>query len=372
METTTKYSKSTRLEIYYLSVKLNLVTSYPSVYTSENNPNACRLINISMGKDYYAILSLPKDANGQVIKRAYRREAVKWHPDKNMDNKEAAEERFKEIAEAYDVLSDPQKRAVYDKYGEDGLKSGGGAPPPSEEFVAGAAQQPPHFNYRFNGDPHSVFANFFRDSFERSSSFAGDPFSQPDAFEELFGGRGLSGSVGQKRAMHADLTVSLEELYKGAVKRLRIKRTTRTAKREAEKILEVNVTPGWKAGTKITFAGEGDEIGNTGQYQDVIFVIREKKHPLFARDGSNLILKSDVPLKDALCGFTMEVPTLDSRVLRIKVDEVLTGGSTKIVKNEGMPISRQPGQRGDLIITFDVIFPKTLTPQQKQAIKQIL
>jgi DnaJ-class molecular chaperone len=172
--------------------------------------------------------------------------------------------------------------------------------------------------------------------------------------------------------MHAELQVSLEELYKGGLKRLKVKRASRTVKREAEKILEISITPGWKAGTKITFAGEGDEIGNTGQCQDIVFVIREKKHPLFARDGSNLILKSDVPLKDALCGFTMEVPTLDGRTLKIKVDDVLTRGSTKIIKGEGMPISKQPGQKGELIITFDVLFPKTLTQQQKQALKQIL
>ena len=175
-----------------------------------------------------------------------------------------------------------------------------------------------------------------------------------------------------RRTVSADLAVSLDELYTGGLKKLKVKRTSRTVSREGEKILEIQITPGWKAGTKITFAGEGDEIGNSGQCQDIVFVIREKKHHIFARDGSNLILKSEVSLKDALCGFAMEVPTLDGRVLRIKLDQILSLGSTKIVKNEGMPISKQPGQKGDLIITFDVVFPKTLTTQQKDALRKIL
>ena len=313
-----------------------------------------------MVKDYYQTLGIPKDASPEAIKKAYRREAVKWHPDKNIDNKAAAEERFKEVAEAYDVLSDTQKRAIYDQCGEEGPRETPGA-------------HPGGFHYRFNGDPHSVFAQFFRDSFERSSSFGESPF-MGDAFSDFLGGRspGVSGTVGQKRAVSVDLNLTLEELYTGCIKKRKISRTSRTVARDSEKLLEISVVPGWKAGTKITFSGEGDEIGNSGQCQDLVFIVREKKHPLFARDGSNLILKSDLSLKDALCGFNMEIPGLDGQTMKVKVDDIITRGTSKVIRGAGMPISKQPGSRGDLIVTFDVVFPKQLTSQQKQALKQIL
>jgi DnaJ-class molecular chaperone len=122
----------------------------------------------------------------------------------------------------------------------------------------------------------------------------------------------------------------------------------------------------------VTFANEGDEIGNTGQFQDVVFVIKEQKHPVFARDGSNLIFKSAIPLTDALCGFNVEIPSLDGRFIRQRIDGVVTPGSTRLIPNEGMPISKQPGRKGDLIVTFDVIFPQRLTQLQKDKIRQVL
>jgi DnaJ-class molecular chaperone len=192
-----------------------------------------------------------------------------------------------------------------------------------------------------------------------------------DPFEAFLGGGGLSETVGQRRGVSYELNLSLEELYKGGTKRMKIKRNSRTVQREGEKIVEIKITPGWKAGTKITYEGEGDEIGNTGQCQDVVFIVKEKKHGLYARDGHNLILKSEINLRDALCGFTLQIPSLDGRNVQIKIDnEIINNGTTKVIKNEGMPISKRPG--GDLIITFDVIFPKTLSSQQKQQLRQIL
>jgi len=349
-----------------------------------------------MGKDYYKILEIPRDADADVIKKAYRKQALRWHPDKNQDNKVAAEERFKDVAEAYDVLSDPQKRAVFDQYGEEGLKGGG--PPPSpggggsmpEGFTTGG-QFPGGFSYTFNGDPRDIFSRFFQTSFDRSQSFGdgGGYGADSDVFMDFMGGGGgggggafrmggprggMSANIGQKRTANFELNLSLEELYKGVTKKLKIKRTTRsqTLNREPEKVLEIQVSPGWKAGTKITFASEGDEIGNTGEFQDVVFIVKEKKHAIFARDGSNLIFKISIPLKDALCGFNLEVPALDGRVINQRVEGVITSGASRVIANEGMPISKHPGKRGDLIITFEVVFPSKLSEQQKCQIKQIL
>ena len=333
-----------------------------------------------MGKDYYKILEIPKNAEADAIKKAYRKQALRWHPDKNQDNKVVAEERFKDVAEAYDVISDPQKRAVYDQYGEEGLK---GQPPPGAQ--AGPQAQPGGapggFSYTFQGDPNDIFARFFQSSFERSRSGA-NGFGGFGGFEGAEGlggfmgggGRGgMSANVGQKRPATFELNLTLEELYKGTTKKLKVKRTTRSnVAREAEKVLEISVIPGWKSGTKVTFANEGDEIGNTGQFQDIVFVVSEKNHSVFARDGSNLIFKAAIPLKDALCGFTFEIPALDGRTIRQKIDSIVTPGSTRVIPNEGMPISKHPGKKGDLIVTFEVIFPQKLSETHKTQIRSIL
>ena len=335
-----------------------------------------------MGKDYYKILDIGRDANADAIKKAYRKQALRWHPDKNQDKREAAEERFKDVAEAYDVLSDPQKKAVYDQYGEEGLK---GAPPPSPGGPGGfyssgtpgeGSRMPGGFAYQFSGDPRDIFSRFFQSSFERSQSFGeGAGFGDNDVFMDFLNSRGggVSANIGQRRPATFELSLSLEELYRGTTKKLKIKRTTRSnVQREPEKVLEIQVQPGWKAGTKLTFSGEGDEVGNTGQFQDIVFIIKEKKHPVFARDGSNLIFKSAIPLKDALCGFNIEIPALDGRVIRQRIDGVVTPESSRVIAGEGMPISKQPGKKGDLIVTFDVIFPQRLSEQQKDRIRQIL
>mmetsp|Transcript_115512 Transcript_115512/g.322939 ORF Transcript_115512/g.322939 Transcript_115512/m.322939 type:complete len:170 (+) Transcript_115512:74-583(+) len=147
-----------------------------------------------MGRDYYAILGVSRGASADEIRKAYRKAALRWHPDKHQDRKEEAEAKFKDIAEAYDVLSDPQKKQIYDQYGEEGLKGGmGGAG--AGAGSAGGAQMPGGFSYQFSGDPNDMFARFFKDSFQRSSSFGESPF---DGFGGLFGGGfpGMAGGMG--------------------------------------------------------------------------------------------------------------------------------------------------------------------------------
>lgn len=342
------------------------------------------------GKDYYGILGLDSGADQEAIKKAYRKAALKWHPDKNQDNREAAEEKFKDIAEAYDVLSDSQKRTIYDQYGEEGLKGGGAPSPPGQsqqprETRAGA---PGGFHYEFRGDPNEMFSRFFKDSFQRSSSFGETPF---DDFGGLFGhmgmaggqqqqmggmrmgmgGMGMGGMAQQQQAQPAmfDLNCSLEELYAGTTKKMKIKRKSSTLQREAQAVLEVNVKPGWKAGTKITFAGEGDEVLG-GIAQDVVFVVREKKHAAFTREGSNLLHNAKIPLIDALTGCKVDIATLDNRILRVNVKDIVTPTYTKIVKGEGMPTKE--GGKGDLIITFDTDYPKSLSEEQKDGLRKLL
>lgn len=325
-----------------------------------------------MAKDYYNILGISRNAKESDIKAAYRRAALKWHPDKHQEAKAKAdaEEKFKEIAEAFDVLSDPTKKEIYDQYGEEGLKG----PPPPSASSGGGPDGPGNFSYQFTGDPNDIFARFFKDSFHRSNSFGESPFEDMGGF---FGGRGMfpgMGGVGQGAVKPAifELKCSLEDLYNGTTKKMKVTRTSTTLKRDAETVLEVAVKPGWKAGTKVTFEGQGNEKGNSGMAEDVVFIIREKVHNTFTREGSNLLHHAKLPLLDALTGFKVDIPSLDNRVLRVNVQDIVTPVYTKVVKGEGMPSSKSPGTKGDLVLTFDIIYPKSIDDAAKAQLKNIL
>jgi len=324
-----------------------------------------------MGKNYYTILGIDKNASQEDIKKAYRKSALKWHPDKNREREEEASEKFREIAEAYDVLSDPEKKRIYDQFGEEGLKGG---PRPEEAPSFNGPSGPSHggFSYQFNGDPNDIFARFFKDSFQRSSSFAESPFEDGGG---LFGGGmfPMGGEHGRKRPAIFDLHCSLEDLYNGTTRKLKVKRTSTSLQRADEAVLEIAVKPGWKPGTKVTFQGEGDEFGNSGQAQDVVFVIREKRHPLYTREGSNLLHHRKIPLVDALTGFKFDLPHLEpDKTLRIAVNEIVTPTYTKVVKGKGMPSSKDPAEKGDLVVTFDIVYPKELPADSKERLKQVL
>lgn len=339
-----------------------------------------------MGKDYYAILGVDRTASPDEIKKGFRRMSLKWHPDKNQDKLDEATKKFQDIAEAWDVLSDPEKKNIYDQYGEEGLK--GGPPPGASDGSGYAGGGVPGggpdsgFRYQFNGNPNDIFAQFFKDSFQRSNSFGETPFGDMGGMG--FGGMsgmggpmgGMMGGMGGGSAARPavfNVTCTLEELYNGITKKMKVRRKSTTLKRDEEAVLEVAVKPGWKAGTKITFTGEGDEI-QPGRSQDIIFIIREKKHAVFTREGSNLLVHRRIPLVDALTGFKVDVATPDAaeRILRINVKDMVTPNYSKVVKGEGMPSSKQAGLKGDLIITFDIMYPSALSEEVKEQLKKIL
>nr|CEL75747.1 TPA: heat shock protein 40, putative [Toxoplasma gondii VEG] len=343
-----------------------------------------------MGKDYYRILGVGKDASEADLKKAYRKLAMKWHPDKHADAdaKKKAEAQFKDIAEAYDVLSDKEKRQIYDQFGEEGLKSGG-----SPTGTAGPGGSRANFVYR-EVDPSELFSRFFGSD---RMFFGGDddfgpfgsvgmgshsnfPFRMHHAGSGSFGSRAPS----KPKTYEVDLSLSLEELYTGTKKKLKI---TRTRYRNGQmlkedNVLSIDVKPGWKEGTKITFAGEGDQDSPTSPPGDVVFVVKTKPNSRFVRDGNHLIHKVAIPLVKALTGFTVPIESLDGRSFKVKVDTVVTPKSRKIVPNEGkfdgwyisgsMPVSKRPGEKGDLILEFDIHFPKTLTDDQKTKLKELL
>ncbi|KAK6116478.1 hypothetical protein DH2020_049771 [Rehmannia glutinosa] len=277
-----------------------------------------------MGVDYYNILKVSRNATEEDVKKSYKRLAMKWHPDKNAVNTEQAEAKFKQISEAYDVLSHPEKRQIYDLYGEEGLKSGLYPPPSSKD---------------------------------RDSGYGG-------------GGRGFKFSPRDAE----DIFEDLEELYKGSRRKMKISRVVLDASGKpttVEEVLAIHIKPGWKKGTKITFPEKGNHEPGAAP-GDLIFVVDEKPHPTFKRDGNDLIINQKISLLDALTGKTLNITTLDGRNLAITVSDIVKPGHEIVIESEGMPISKEPGKNGDLRIKFDVKFPSRLTTDQKSDLRRVL
>lgn len=315
-----------------------------------------------MGVDYYNILGLTRSAPIAEIHKQYRKLSLKNHPDKN-SNEQVAYDKFKQIAEAYDVLSDPRKRAVYDQFGEEGLKNG--VPEGSGESGAWT------HGYTFHGNAEKVFRDFF----------GGDnPFQEfhdriDGDMSMGFGGLHGRGSKKQDAPIERDLALSLEEVFHGCTKKMKISRRVMNEDGHTssirDKILTIVVKPGWKPGTRITFEKEGDQ-GPNNVPADIIFVVRDKPHPRFRREGKDLIFTANVSLANALTGCTVDVVTLDERTLHIPINDIIRPGYRKQVASEGMVTTVSPTQKGNLTIEFDIIFPQTLTPDDKDFIRKAL
>ncbi|XP_027356022.1 dnaJ homolog subfamily B member 1 [Abrus precatorius] len=312
--------------------------------------------------DYYNILKVDRYATEDDLKKSYRKLAMKWHPDKNPTNKQEAEAKFKQISEAYEVLSDPQKRVIYDQYGEEGLKD---RPPPGNEPSSSG------FNPR---NAEDIFAEFFGSSpFGFGSSGQGRSKMFHTDGAATFGG--FSGSMPKKPPpVETKLPCSLEELYSGSTRKMKISRTVMDANGQAipeTEILTIDVKPGWKKGTKITFPDKGNQQPNQLP-ADLVFVIDEKPNDFYKRDSNDLIVSKRVSLAEAIGGTSINLTTLDGRSLTIPVNDIVSPGYELVVANEGMPITKEPGHRGDLRIKFDVKFPTRLTPEQRAGLKRAL
>jgi DnaJ-class molecular chaperone len=361
-----------------------------------------------MGKDYYKILGVSKSASEDEIKKAYRKMALKYHPDKNKDP--GAEEKFKSCAEAYEVLSDKRKREIYDQVGEEGLKAGAGA---GGGFPGGAngQQNGQSFSYQFHGDPYETFKQFFQsDGMFSSMSFnsgggGGNPMSAMFGdFEDMDtdscqGGRGgftrmngagfpggfFTSSGGQPNMstkklrqdppIERELPVSLEEILTGCTKKMKITRRVTQPNGhmiKEDKILTINVKPGWKSGTKITFNQEGDQSPNALP-ADVIFIIKDKPHQYFKRDGSDIKYTAKISLKEALTGgAVVRVPTLDSEPVSLALRDIVKPTTQKRLSGRGLPLPKEPNKRGDLVVQFDIQFPTTLSDPTKQILADLL
>ncbi|KAG1695544.1 DnaJ subfamily A member 1 [Nymphon striatum] len=339
---------------------------------------------------YYDILGVKPSSTPDELKKAYRKLALKYHPDKNPDEGE----KFKQISQAYEVLSNPDKRRLYDEAGEQGVKEGG---------VGGG----PGFT-----SPMDLFDMFFGGGGRRRERKGKDVVYQLScSLEELYNGttRKLAlqknvlcnkcdGRGGKEGAVEkcgscrgTGMQVRIQQIGPGMVQqiqsmchecqgqgerinpKLRCKQCQGRKITNERKVLEVHIDKGMEDGQKITFSGEGDQDPGL-EAGDVIVVIDEKEHPVFKRKGPHLLMKMELELVESLCGFQKSIKTLDDRYLMISSlpGNVIKTGDVKCVLNEGMPEHRNPFEKGKLIVQFAVEFPDTISSEKVVLLEGIL
>ena len=311
-------------------------------------------------KDYYQVLGVGKDADEKEVKRAFRRLARQYHPDVNPDDG-TAEERFKEINEAYEVLSDSAKRSKYDQLGaayqnweQRGGRSGdfdwgqwaGGAP--------GGQGQRVHVRYGTPEDLQDLFGG-------------GSPFS--DFFSQIFGGMGGGATPGgfeyrtrpqAGRDFEQAVEISLQEAYQG---------TTRIMQKEGRR-LEVRIPPGAQTDTRIRMAGEGGPGAAGGEAGDLYLRVKARPDPLFERQGDDLHVTVPVDLYTVILGGKVEVPTLSGPVT-LTIPPDTQNQRVFRLRGKGMPRLRQTDQHGDLYARVDVQLPTQVTTRQRELFEEL-
>jgi curved DNA-binding protein len=315
-----------------------------------------------MAEDYYQVLGVDKKATADDIKKAYRKLALKWHPDKNPNNK-AAEEKFKKISEAYAVLSDDKKRGEYDQFG--------------------SADQ-----YRQQYSQEDIFRDVNLDEILRSFGFGGaragggrttfrttrrgggarDDYDDP--FAGLFGG-GMGGGRQQYANMpqkgqdaEYNLSITLEESVFGADKKISFQLENRVED------ISVKIPAGINSGKKLRLPGKGLSGYNGGPSGDLYLNINVLPHPIYARDGNDLYIEKTIKFTQAVLGTSIDVTTLDGSVKRLKISPG-TQNNTKIrVKGYGVP-GLKGAPKGDLYVKINVDVPKKLSDRQMKLVQQL-
>lgn len=357
-------------------------------------------------RDYYEVLGVARGASEAEIKKAYRQMALKYHPDKNPGNKEA-EEKFKEAAEAYEVLSSPEKKARYDQYGHSGMGGAGG-------FGGGAGM-----------NMEDIFSQF------------GDIFGGHNPFESFFGGGGgRSGgrrSVNRGSNLRIKVKLTLDEVVKGAEKKIKVNKLvacqncsgsgagagqgsfstcstcngsgqvrrvtnsflgqmqtittcptcqgegqTITNKckgcngsgvQQGEEVISINIPPGVSEGMQLNVSGKGNAAERGGIPGDLLIMVEEVPHPDLQRDGEHLVYDLYISFVDAALGTSVEVPTIEGRA-KIKIEPGTQAGKVLRLKGKGVP-ALNSYQRGDLLVNINVWTPQQLSSDEKKALEKL-
>jgi len=317
-------------------------------------------------QDYYKLLGVSKGATDKEIKRAYRELARKYHPDVNPEDKQA-EERFKSINEAYEVLSDPTKRKKYDQLGSDWFRwqQMGGNPNEFDwtQWTAGGAGYGPGRGTQYTS---------FEDLSDLFGSGGGGVFS--DFFSQIFGGGGPGGRRPHRRVRTdefqqiprqgrdrtQEVEITLQEAYRG---------TTRLLSRGGQQ-RRVKIPAGARNGTKIRFAGEGNPGQMGGQAGDLYLRVKVRDDPRFERKGDDLHGTVEVDMYTALLGGKAPVQTLAGKLM-LTIKPGTQNGQVFRLRNKGMPKMRQEEQHGDLYVKVDIRLPEELTPRQRELLEEM-
>ncbi len=316
------------------------------------------------GKDYYAILDVSKKATAKEIKQAYRKMARKHHPDVNPGDK-SAEAKFKEINQAHEVLSDPEKRKKYDQYGDNWQYA--------DQFTQAGRQQPAR-NFS-KGGARTTF--HFEDPGEEGFG---------DIFDSILGGFGGRRARRPQRGRDYEypVEVSLEEAYHGATRMLetQIEETCSSCKGEGcpscggvgriirPKRLEVKIPPGVKNGSKVRIAGNGGPGYGGGKAGDIYLLISVKADKRFQRTGDDLHVEVPVSLLDAVLGSEVQIPTIGGKKLALKIPAETQNGKAFRLSGQGMP-KLGSNSKGDLLAKVQVVLPNRLSEREKELFQEL-
>jgi curved DNA-binding protein len=301
-------------------------------------------------KDYYAILGVPRNASEDEIKKAFRKLARQYHPDTAKDKK-GAEERFKEINEAYEVLGDPANRQKYDRLGMDWDKVGAAAERGSG--VGAETNGQPDVEFHFDG---TGFSDFFEELFGRRSRFEGS--FRPG------GARGAKERTARGYDIEGDILVTLEEVFKGAIRPISLQRVDpRTGEAKAESF-KVRIPPGVQDGRMIRVPGHGGEGLGGGSPGDLYLRVHYAAHPDFRVSGGDLYYDLDLSPWEAVLGTTVSVPSLDGR-LNGKIPPGIDNEEMVRLRGRGLPQGPK-GERGDLYLVVNIRMPKTVNDKERR------
>ena len=297
-----------------------------------------RYNNIMSKRDYYEVLGVSKNASDDEIKKAYRKLAVKYHPDKNPGDK-AAEEKFKEISEAHEVLSDKQKRARYDQFGHAGVGGASGDP------FSGAGNPFQNGNFNFNGQ-----------------SFNFD-FGGGGGLDDLLGNLFGFGGAGNRRPRRGSdyqtsITIDFEEAIFGATKTID----------DNGKALKIKIPAGIDDGMSIRLRGKGGAAPSGGEPGDLYILVHVRPHKTLTREGNLILSEAKIDMADAALGCEIDVETVDGKVT-MKIPAGTQSGTPFKLSGHGVPF-RADGDRGPHIVTIIVETPKNLSKKQKELLEE--